>query len=238
MGIRFGGAIGRSLGGRNSQLCRKINPGYYRKRGCNVAIDCKFPEKSDALAEIVGVILGDGGLSYNQLHITLNSIKDHNYCFYLKDQIEKVFGMKVGVFKKKNANAIELYVSGVNFVQRLVEIGMRVGNKTRLQVAVPGWIVDNLNYSKCCLKGLMDTDGGVFRNTYLSNKKKYSYLKMCFTNKSVPLIDFVYNTLLALGYRPSKINSSKVWISSQKRTLKYLNDVGTSNQRLILALSK
>lgn len=232
MGQIFGGLQGRILGGKNSQINRRKNPEYYRKLGCNIAILHKKARHSPQLAEIVGIILGDGGITHNQLKVTLNSIKDYDYSLYVMDQLKKTFGLKVGCFKKKDSNAIDIYISSVNLVVYLTKLGLIVGDKTKHQVDVPKWVKDNITYSKHCLRGLMDTDGGIFRNTYISNHKKYSYLKACFTNYSKPLIRFANETLIKLNYSPSVIRGNKVWISSQKQTFRYLKEIGTSNVRL------
>ena len=92
-----------------------------------------------------------------------------------------------------------------------------------------------MEYSAACLRGLMDTDGGVFLHKYRVNGKIYSYKKICFTNRSVPLLDFVEETLLRLGFNPKKIlkvENKKVWLYNSNEVEEYLGLVGTSNQRL------
>ena len=69
MGSIFGGISGRKLGGTNSQKNRRKNPELYRRLGCPIAFPHKKARHSPQLAEIVGIILGDGGITHNQLKI-------------------------------------------------------------------------------------------------------------------------------------------------------------------------
>ena len=80
----------------------------------------------------------------------------------------------------------------------------------------------------------MDTDGGVFLDRYTVNGKEYCYKKVCFTNKSMPLIDFVYQTLIKFGFHPKTYSDNKVWLYSYKEANRYLSEIGSSNQRLNL----
>ena len=211
---------------------RKLNPQLYKERGCNIAIESLRPKNSNKLAEIVGVILGDGGMTYNQLRITLNSEKDFDYAIYVGNVLGKLFGVRVGKFKRKDSKCIVLYISGVNIIKCLCNSGLSLGNKVKLQVGVPEWISKNLTYSRWCLRGLMDTDGGVFLDKYTVNGKQYCYKKVCFTNKSMPLIDFVYKTLIKFGFHPQTYSDNKVWLYSYKEVDRYLLEIGSSNQRL------
>lgn len=233
MDQRFGGVEGRRKGGIVSQQKRRLFPQHYASLGCNVAKTVKSPRKNYLLSEIIGIILGDGGITNNQLSITLNAEKDINYDIYVQNAIHNLFNISSGKFKIKNTKAVCIKVSGVNFIKALNKFGLNAKNKVREQAGVPTWISNNLNYSKWCLRGLMDTDGGVFINKYKINNKEYTYNKICFTNKSSPLLKFVHQTLQKLGYHPCYCGNNKVWIASYKEVSKYLKHVGSSNYRLL-----
>lgn len=238
MDNRFGGLEGRRRGGQMSQFTRRLNPEYYRNLGCIIPKQPVVPEYSKELAEFVGLVLGDGGLSYNQLRIALNSEKDLDYSHYVGGLMENLFGQKVGSFVRKDSKCIVLYVSGVSLIRVFCGLGLEVGNKVKLQVAVPEWIKRNELFSLWCMRGLMDTDGGVFLDRYIVNGKEYCYKEVCFTNKSRPLIDFVYKTLIRFGFHPKTYSDNKVWLYSYKETNRYLLEIGSSNQRLNLFKDK
>lgn len=221
---------GRSKGGRNAL---KI----LRERGIiPESTVFNHPYYSRKLAEFVGILLGDGGITNEQIQITLNSIADKEYLEYVKTLAKNLFKVAPKTFKKKDCNANVIYYNGVNLVNFLKEIGLKTGNKVKQQVGVPPWI-NKKCYKIACLRGLMDTDGGVFIHRYKVNGKEYSYKKICFTNYSVPLLSFVHRTLSELGFTPKIINdigmvNKKVWLYNSKEVKQYFEVVGSSNERL------
>ena len=120
-----------------------------------------------------------------------------------------------------------------NLNEFLCVLGLKTGNKVKQQVDVPLWIKNNRKYFKYCLRGLMDTDGGIFVHRYKVNGKKYSYLKLSFSNMSQPLRVFVYQTLTDLGFNPKLAGNKHVWLYSDSEARRYLDIVGSSNYRLL-----
>lgn len=204
-----------------------------RYPNCRIPINYPKLNKSNDLAELIGVVLGDGCITREQIGITLNSIKDADYSYYLIDLIAKCLSYSPSISKRKNANAIVIRLTGMILVRRFVELGLHIGNKVRQQVSVPRWICQNPSYSLSCLRGLMDTDGGVFVHKYKVNDHEYSYLKICFTNKSQPLRDFVTNVLRHLGLKAIQYSDRRVWLYDSMDVKKYFNSIGSSNNRLL-----
>lgn len=231
-----GNKFGRSKGGTVSQQRRKENPDYYRSIGCVVPREFNLPEKSENLAEFFGIVLGDGGLSKYQLTITLNSIVDKDYLKYVLRLSKKIFNYCPYVFKLKNANANALKFSGIELIDFLINNGLVFGNKAVVQIDVPDWIKKNTRYATCCLRGLVDTDGGAFFHKYKVNNKEYKYLKINFTNVSKPLLKFVYDTLKKLGFTPKYQSYNRVWLYGKDEVLNYFKVVGSSNYRLLSKL--
>ncbi len=223
----------RVKGGHRSQVVRKENPEIYRGLGCIVANDFIQPNYCSELAELVGAILGDGCITNNQLHITLNSKLDIRYAHYLQSQIQKLFGYFPSILKRKECNAVNIVITGVNFISYLRSIGLRIGDKVTQQVDVPGWIKSDPELSRWCLRGLMDTDGGIFTNSYVINGKSYVYPKTNFTNASQPLLNFVHDTLKINEFHPNNLQPRKVWLYSQVESRRYLEVIGSSNERLL-----
>lgn len=191
---------------------------------------------SPELAEFVGILLGDGGITPSQITVTLNSEKDNEYSKYVTDLGKSLFGDEPKVFLRKNEKTLVLYYNGASLVRYLLTIGLLTGNKIRQQVAVPGWVNTSMEYRKKCLRGLMDTDGGVFQHKYTVKGKEYKYKKLAFTNKSLPLLEFVRVTLKDMGFNPKvidKVENKKVWLYNMQEVERYLVTVGTSNHRLL-----
>lgn len=191
---------------------------------------------SKEMAEFVGILLGDGGIGFGQTCITLNKEADADYVKFVSKTGHYLFGQRVRLLERKGDKGIRLYWNGVMLQKYLLTIGLKVGNKVKQQVDVPEWIKLVNEYRICCLRGLMDTDGGVFIHKYKVNGKLYKYKKICFTNRSVPLLNFVNNTLEELKFTPkmiTKVENKKVWLYNCEEVEKYLRIVGTHNTRLL-----
>ncbi len=192
--------------------------------------------RSAELAEFVGILLGDGGITQSQVCITLNSEADKEYLGFVVGLISRLFNFVPPFSKRKDCKANVIFCSGKKLVEYLVELGLKVGNKVKQQVGVPSWIEERHEYKMACVRGLMDTDGGVFVHKYKVNNKEYRYLKICFSNRSVPLLEFVTRVLENLDMTPKVISNTKnkqVWLYNQSEVERYLRVIGTHNPRLL-----
>ncbi|MBI4035707.1 LAGLIDADG family homing endonuclease [Candidatus Daviesbacteria bacterium] len=83
-------------------------------------------------------------------------------------------------------------------VKYLTSKGLSLGNKVCLQVGVPNWILSKEDYIKACIRGLIDTDGSFVLHRYTIKGKIYTYPKISFSNRSEPLLEFVYQGLRSI----------------------------------------
>lgn len=232
--IYFGGLEGRRRGGINSWINRRKNPEYYRSLGCNITNTFSYPTLDNPkFAEFIGILLGDGCITKNQLTITLNRVADHHYISYVSSLIKNLFSYTPSIMQRKDSCATVIICSGVDLVSFIEKCGLVRGDKVRQQVGVPLWIQTNLNLAKQCVRGLMDTDGCIFTNRYLSNNKWYQYKKVAFANKSQPLLNFVYTTLTEVGLHPIYYQGKQIRLCSENDTIRYLKIVGSGNERLL-----
>jgi len=221
---------GRSKGGKNA-IRILMEKGIVPPRKVY-----KNPPKDELFAEFIGILLGDGGITNGQVVVTLNSEADKNYVDFVVETENKLFGEKPKTFQRKNCKATAIYFNGIDLVSFLVKCGMKIGNKVKQQVDVPDWIKKVQIFRVACLRGLMDTDGGVFVHKYKVNGKLYQYKKICFTNRSVPLLIFIKGVLEQLGFTPkiiTKVENKKVWLYNSEEVNRYLKVVGSHNTRLL-----
>jgi len=166
----------------------------------NLPKPIKKPAFSKELAEFVGIMLGDGSISKYQISITLCSKDEKKYGNFIVKLIKKLFSVPVATLQREKQSTIDLIVSRVSLVSFCVErLGLKQGNKIRQQVDVPKWIKNSMLYSVACLRGLIDTDGTIFRHQYKVNGKLYSYKKLSFTSRSKPLRLSVFAILKRVG---------------------------------------
>ena len=85
-------------------------------------------------------------------------------------------------------------------------------DKVRQQVKVPNWILTSNQYQLSCVRGLMETDGGIFWHRYKVNGKMYAYRKLAFANRSIPLLEFVRDVFINLGISSWNCIYRHVWL--------------------------
>lgn len=217
----------RSKGGKNSWLRRRNNPELLKKYTNSIT----KPEESADLAEFIGIMLGDGGLTHFQCIIYLHSEIDKEFAYYVSNLMNKLFGITSKIYTHKKHKVLRVSVSSVNLVKYLVSKGLSLGNKVYLQVGVPLWILSNEEYIKACIRGLIDTDGSFILHKYKIKEKVYTYPKISFSNRSEPLLEFVYQGLRKLGFNPKRTFKSEVWLHNQNEAKRYLEIIGVSNYK-------
>jgi hypothetical protein len=222
---------GRSKGGSRTVRLFQDNPRLARKCGFIIRKKINYPKKSSQLAEFVGIILGDGCLPGNhQLTITFNRITDYGYSKYVCALIKRLFSVNFYIRDRKDSNGADIVVSSSNLVDFLLKQGLIFGNKVKNQVDIPKWIKEKMEYRLACLRGLMDTDGGLYLHKYTSNGKIYNYFKLCFTNCSKPLLNFVFTSLKRLNYKAYK-KANCVVIYAIDEVRRYFEEIGSHNQK-------
>lgn len=225
---------GRSKGGKISQLKRMLNPEQYKGTGITIKNVFSCPPESSKLAEFIGIMLGDGGISKDQVKISLDMNVDKEYAVIVVGLIQELFGKNPSVYTRKDFNVLTICLTGVNLVNYLVNKGLCVGSKMKANIGIPEWIKSDQSYSKSCIRGLVDTDGCLFIHKYrFKEKQEYRYKNICFVSAIPRLMADVREQLHLLGYTP-KGKGVKLFLYNQHEANRYLNEIGTSNPKNLI----
>ena len=192
------------------------------------------PKYCKELAELVGIILGDGSIfvkkysiknTVNQIRICGHIQNDRDYLLnFVKPLITNLFKIEPKVKLFKNS-AIYICIDSKELVEFVIRIGLKPGNKVLNQVGIPSWIKENKSYTKACIRGLMDTDGSIYElKTHWKGLIQISY-----KSYSKNLLDDVRNGLLDLGFIVSKTSSNRIYITRKKEIIKFLNEINFNN---------
>ena len=117
------------------------------------------------MAELLGIIFGDGGLTDTQVKISLNAKADAAYSTFVKYLFEELFAIKVFLQKRERQNTLVIVCSSTNLVDFLVQKGAVRGNKISQQMGIPDWVLRETLYSRTFVGGPVDTDGCLYTNT-------------------------------------------------------------------------
>lgn len=194
----------------------------------------RIPSESIELAELMGIIAGDGGINNDwQLVISLNSIKDLEYAKYVHQLLKNLFNIEVAVRKRPKQNTLVLVCSSINLLDFLVSKGAIKGNKILGGINVPLWIQGNSRYEKAFVKGLVDTDGCLYIHKHITKGKLRKNIGFCFTNCSEKLLNAVADILSKFKIKPHVTdNGKRIYLYSAKAIAHYLAAFGSSNPRI------
>lgn len=192
-----------------------------KERYANQQTTVLIPEEyTDELAELFGILFGDGALSPTQVVITLGN-KERQYAQYVQGLMKQVFGVAPKIAIRK-LGYIDLFLGSVAITRWLVKEGL-VYNKVKSQVDVPSWIFTSESFQKAFLRGFFDTDGSVYLLRH--------GIQLSFTNHSAPLLLSLQRMLNTLEYKPSNVSSAKVYVTQRSAVLRFFKEIAPKNQK-------
>ena len=153
------------------------------------------------LAYIIGVALGDGNLSNpNKRAVRLRITCDKKYpklIEHIQGKIKLLFPEnKVSIVEKGNAVDINCYS---NKWEEILGWKAKGGSKIVEKSRIPNWITKDIEYGKECLRGLLQTDGSIYKDR--------GYLMVNFTSASYVIIEDVKTILEKIDFH---VNLRKV----------------------------
>jgi intein/homing endonuclease len=190
-----------------------------------------FPEISTSLAECVGILIGDGGISNYQVTVSLNHITDKSYSRFVVALFTGLFGESPQVYHRTQESVYSITYSRVQLVRYLSSLGLPIGNKIKQKIDIPIWVKNDSNLTIACLRGLVDTDGCVFTHRYKVKGREYSYKKLSFTSASPLLLSSVYTVLTSLDFHPRKGVNHDIWLERKDDVRRYFAVIGSHNPK-------
>lgn len=221
-----GTAEGRSLGGQNAiKVLSKLNTAFKNEKSVIV-------RKNIFLAEFMGILFGDGHVGKYQTTVTLDSKTDAEYIDYIVEYIQKHFHITPGTRKRKDARAIEIYISSVSFSRQMVQHGMKDGNKIKKGFRIPQWIFQSNTYLKVFIRGLFDTDGSVYMDRKMVRGKPYAYSGIAITSASPDLRNDIVRAFKQLGFSPTcTTKQNSIFLRTRKDIKSYFSKITSHNPK-------
>lgn len=205
--------------------------GQFQKNPIYTPRPIRKPRKSEDLAEFVGIMMGDGGLSTYQATVSLHQIDDADFSAYVSGQFKKLFDVVPSIYDRERELLRTIVASRIELVRYLHVLGLPLGNKVKQQFDMPPWVKKNRRFLIACIRGLVDTDGCIFTHRYQVKGTWYSYKKLSFTTASRPLLRSVYRSLKSLGMNPRTARGKDVRLDSRADMKLYFELIGTSNPK-------
>ncbi len=188
--------------------------------------EANIPNINKNLAEFVGILLGDGHLDPYTYGIIITSGKiDNPYIkTHIPTLIKNLFN-KEGKFKylKYNGYSIQYYFYSKKIFYFLHKI-CKVPYGKKINPKIPENFFNNKKFLKACIRGLVDTDGGVYRH----HKKS---IQLAFYNSEKSLIYSVKKAFEILGFKPRLARDKHKYIIYlfTEDVKKYFSEIGSNN---------
>lgn len=173
-------------------------------------------KKDGDLAELIGVILGDGHIRKfprtEELSIFSNS-NNPGFISRYANLVESIFSQRPAITRhgKKNCTRIRIYQK--NIASRL---NMPYSPRGLLKIIIPAWILKNRAFIVRYLRGLYEAEG-----CFCVHEPTSTY-KVFFSNKNVSMINNVFRLIKKLGFHPHK-DALRVQISKKKEVFEFLD---------------
>lgn len=165
-------------------------------------------KKDGDLAELIGVVLGDGHIrAYprtEELSIFSNS-NNPGFVRRYSTLVEKIFSKKPTTNQHSKKNCIRIRIYQKQISDRL---GVPFSPRANLKILIPGWIISNKKYIVKYLRGLYEAEG-----SHSIHEATYTY-KVQFSNRNVSMLENVFKLVSKLGFHPHK---SKYMIQLSKK---------------------
>lgn len=202
---------------------------------------CKLLGHNEEFAELFGIMLGDGNVTayvngraqVYQVSVATGRKNEEAYARgFVAPLMSKLSGLDCKIILK--GNVIYSWINSRKFVEELGRNGLPHGDKIKNKLRIPEWIFSKEEYLRACIRGLVDTDGSVYR---LSNQDPHLG-RISFKNFNPYLLEDVRNGLIKLGFHPSKIIYKNIHLTRKADLVKYYKEIGSNNHYKLSRLEK
>lgn len=164
-----------------------------------------FDQNGD-LAELIGVVLGDGHIGKfprTEILAIFSNANNRGFINRYSSLIEKVFDKKTSIAMKGETNCVKISIYQKDISKRL---DIPTGSRRNLFKNIPEWILAEKEFLIRYLRGLYEAEG-----SFCVHKSTYTY-KFIFSNRNESLLDNVFKALIILGFHPHR-SKDKIQIS-------------------------
>lgn len=172
-------------------------------------------EKNGDLAELIGVVLGDGHLSKFPRTEELSIFSNSNNPGFVKrysNLIGKIFSKEPAI-GKHGSGCIRIRVYQKKIADRL---GVPYSPRAKKKIVIPDWILANNEYIVRYLRGLYEAEG-----CHCVHEKTSTY-KVFFSNHNTSMLKNVFKLVKKLGFHPHE-SKYQVQILRKEEVFRFLD---------------
>jgi hypothetical protein len=150
------------------------------------------------LAELTGVVLGDGNIEKfprTERLLIFSNARNKGFVRRYATIVEKLFLKSPYVKKVSQSECIRISLYQKEICRRLA---IPAGARKDIQIRVPRWILKNSDFVLSYLRGLYEAEG-----SFCVHKQTCTY-KFLFSNRNVSLLNIVYRLMKKVGFHPHR----------------------------------
>ena len=183
----------------------------------------RVPLMNEDLAEIFGVLNGDGHLSKinHEISVIGNVKTDDNYFHYLKKKFENVLGIKFKI--EKFEHYLKLRAYSIDLVNWLCNQHGFPKGKKKGKLKIPSVFLSNKKFLEAYIRGLFDTDGTIYLR-----RKNEPVVEISSSDKRY--LQQVQEQLLFLGFKAG-IGKNRVFIYNKEDIGRFFKEIKSSNPK-------
>ena len=193
-------------------------------------------ETYNKLAEIIGVLLGDGCLSLkdsgsqNRLKISFNSRDDYEYIFHVSNMLEDTLDIKPILKFRKKENTADLFIFKKKIIEFLVKrVGLKLSPKWNRAI-IPSDFME-LDLAIYVLRGYFDTDGCLVTTNNNGTVYPRLEMKICPAPMQEQFIRILENLGFRFGIYPLGRGKVRIQLNGKSQLEKWISLIGFSNKK-------
>lgn len=224
---------GRKKGGLNSIRSQKLKNTNFK-----FLKHVYKPKKTKELSELIGIMIGDGGITKLQARVTLNLFDDIIYSVHVASLFEKLFKIDAPIHQYLSRTAVEIIVSSKELVSYLNHLGLPIGNKIKQEIDIPQWIKDNPSFRRACVRGIFDTDGCIYSDKHKIKGRNYHSTNIAIVSASPKLLSSISKILIQDGLNPSTSSYRSIRIRKTRQVVDFFDKIGSNNPKHLARYKK
>jgi len=167
-------------------------------RACKLVVNFKPLKRNGDLAELIGVVLGDGHIQKfprTERLLIFSNANNPQFVARYEKIVREMFQKEPYVYRQSTQNCIRISLYQNCISERL---GIPSGPRKGIDFVVPRWILSRREYAIRYLRGLYEAEGSVSIHLPTSTHK------FSFSNTNQSLLDAVENLMNKFGFRTSR----------------------------------
>jgi len=186
------------------------------------------------LAEIVGILLGDGSIgiyrNHQRIKITLNAKEEEEYAKHIQTLFYQIFGVVPKIKYRIHENTLDLFIFDRKVIRLFLnEVGLVLSPKWGRAI-IPNWIFER-HVENYVIRGYCDTDGSVVIAQNNGTLYPRIEMKICPSPMQAQFIRILHEKNFKFGVYTIGKGKVRIQLNGKKQLQQWMTLIGFSNSQ-------